>query len=616
MVIMDEQKKQMTRRDLLITSASVVGVGAMATLSSGGSAAADAHLSVKQSKQVSTNDKASTYDSLAREILMLDKKNQSLIPQYMSIIGNGLPRATVVPQRKDVIVLGAGIAGLLTGKLLKDAGYNVTILEANGNRIGGRIKTFRSQAGQPSPFSDPRQYAEAGAMRIPTTHPLVTQLVKKFKLKTQPFYNVDVAKDNTEHVFGTWLSVNGIQVRARDYNAGKLPLNQRSLGFPVSGAYQNLTASKLLDAALNQPSKLTDLRLPIAQQIEGWKKIIANYDDYSMYRYLSDIYSDETVVQYIGTLQNLTSRFFLSFLHSFIDTLYINPTTQYFELVGGNWQLPYAFLPELSDHIVMNARAVEIRWADKAMHRGQPGIYVRTVNEPAKDTSVPADQSRYEREFTADYLVIAIPFSSLRFVNVSPLFSYPKRRAITELHYDAATKVLLEFSERFWEWDETEWQRMLGTEYRGHNSYGGGSITDTPNRFIYYPSHKPAGSRGGGVILASYTWADDANRWDSIPDSDRYRFVLQDLINIYGSAIERFFTGHGQTQSWMEDFYAFGEAAVFTPGQFTELHPAIPTPEGPIHFAGEHTSLKHAWIEGAIESAIRVALEIHQRAAS
>ncbi|MBV9706892.1 MAG: FAD-dependent oxidoreductase, partial [Chloroflexi bacterium] len=42
----------------------------------------------------------------------------------------------------------------------------------------------------------------------------------------------------------------------------------------------------------------------------------------------------------------------------------------------------------------------------------------------------------------------------------------------------------------------------------------------------------------------------------------------------------------------------------------------IPTPEGPIHFAGEHTSLKHAWIEGAIESAIRVALEIHQRAAS
>jgi len=62
----------------------------------------------------------------------------------------------------------------------------------------------------------------------------------------------------------------------------------------------------------------------------------------------------------------------------------------------------------------------------------------------------------------------------------------------------------------------------------------------------------------------------------------------------------------------MENFYSFGEAAVFTPGQITTLHPYIPEPEGPIHFAGEHTSLKHAWIEGAIESAIRVALEIHQ----
>jgi monoamine oxidase len=33
-------------------------------------------------------------------------------------------------------------------------------------------------------------------------------------------------------------------------------------------------------------------------------------------------------------------------------------------------------------------------------------------------------------------------------------------------------------------------------------------------------------------------------------------------------------------------------------------------PEGRIHFAGEHTSLDHRWIEGAVESAIRTATEI------
>jgi monoamine oxidase len=33
-----------------------------------------------------------------------------------------------------------------------------------------------------------------------------------------------------------------------------------------------------------------------------------------------------------------------------------------------------------------------------------------------------------------------------------------------------------------------------------------------------------------------------------------------------------------------------------------------------VHFAGEHTSLKHAWVEGALESAVRAALEVEAAA--
>ncbi|MBV8615164.1 MAG: FAD-dependent oxidoreductase [Acetobacteraceae bacterium] len=40
------------------------------------------------------------------------------------------------------------------------------------------------------------------------------------------------------------------------------------------------------------------------------------------------------------------------------------------------------------------------------------------------------------------------------------------------------------------------------------------------------------------------------------------------------------------------------------------LHPAIPGAERPVHLAGEHTSLKHAWVEGALESAVRAAIEV------
>jgi monoamine oxidase len=69
----------------------------------------------------------------------------------------------------------------------------------------------------------------------------------------------------------------------------------------------------------------------------------------------------------------------------------------------------------------------------------------------------------------------------------------------------------------------------------------------------------------------------------------------------------------GATQSWARARYALGEAAIFTPGQLHEHHPATRTVEGRIHFAGEHTSLKPAWIEGALESAVRAGLEVHQR---
>lgn len=40
----------------------------------------------------------------------------------------------------------------------------------------------------------------------------------------------------------------------------------------------------------------------------------------------------------------------------------------------------------------------------------------------------------------------------------------------------------------------------------------------------------------------------------------------------------------------------------------------IPLAEGALHFAGEHTSLKHSWIEGALESGVRVALKVTAQA--
>jgi monoamine oxidase len=96
----------------------------------------------------------------------------------ISIIRNGLPK-TQIP--KKIIIVGAGMAGLVAASLLKQAGHHVTIIEAC-ERVGGRVYTLRAD------FSD-GQYLEAGAMRIPHTHLLTLEYIKKFQLPVNRFIN-------------------------------------------------------------------------------------------------------------------------------------------------------------------------------------------------------------------------------------------------------------------------------------------------------------------------------------------------------------------------------------------------------------------------------------------
>ena len=90
--------------------------------------------------------------------------------------------ATVVLKgpAKKVLILGAGMAGLVAGYELSKLGHDITILEAR-TRPGGRVFTMHE------PFAD-GLYAEAGAARIRDNHNLTLKYVKAFNLPLEPFY--------------------------------------------------------------------------------------------------------------------------------------------------------------------------------------------------------------------------------------------------------------------------------------------------------------------------------------------------------------------------------------------------------------------------------------------
>ncbi|MEU7030156.1 FAD-dependent oxidoreductase [Streptomyces sp. NPDC046275] len=589
------------------------------------------------------------YTTVARAITVHDAQDRPLVPRYLDVLRNGLPARPGRPTKR-VLVIGAGPAGLLAADLLNRAGHQVVVIEANGNRVGGRIKTFRKGGHEngAQPFADPKQYAEAGAMRLPGSHPLLMALLEKFDLPRQEFLLVDVEVENpTRRANRTWIHVNGIHERRADYEKNPERVNDT---FGVPAPYRTKTAAAILAEAL-EPVHLLVRGKEGSALVEGWAEVLRRYGHWSMYRYLTEAAGlDTRTLDLVGTVQNLTSRMHLSFLHSFLSAALIDPKTTFWEIKGGTAKLVDALYAPVRGKVRLDRRAVRIE-----RHPGG-GVRVHTVSEDCQ-----TGKGGVTEVFEGDEAVVTVPFSGLRHVAFDPPLSYGKRRAITELHYDAATKVLLEFSRRWWEFTEDQWQRELDAiepglyaKYRdGHvrdarhlgahpsvrdlgvrlpeelkhcftafrpsrrrdpeaaHVRGGGSVTDGANRFTYFEHAHPMEGSDGGVVLASYSWADDALKWDAYANEERYLRALAGVQSVFGRRCEVFFTGHGKTQSWMRDHYAYGEASVLLPGQHTELFPDVPTPEGPLHFAGDHTSIKPAWIEGALESAVRTALQVH-----
>jgi monoamine oxidase len=466
--------------------------------------------------------------------------------QYQAVIARGIRSQFQDGKPKKVVIVGAGMAGLVAGYELKRAGHTPLILEAQ-HRVGGRVHTLRD------PFTE-GLYAEVGAMRIPRAHVLTLAYIDKWGLKTNDF-----TMDNPN----AYYYIGGRKMRIAEANA-----DPSLLGFELGPAEMGCTAGQLWGRAIKP---LVDLLEKDGEA--AWDEIVSTYDQYSTREFLMARGWSEGAIEMYGLLENQEAVMNSSFLEVFREDAG-HYYTNMLEIQGGTDRLPHAFLPELAGNIRFGAKMIAIDQSPDDVT-----IHYQTV------------AGRFKQ--TADYAIITVPFPVLRHVEVLKPFARAKQRAIRQLHYDASAKILFQCKRRFWEEDD--------------GVFGGGTITDLPIRNLYYPDH--GRETGRGVILASYTWSEDAQRWGSLFHHDRIEQALEDVAQIHPQVLEEFEVG--ASWMWHDDEFAGGAFALFDPEQQTLLHQQIIAPEGRIRFAGEHASLHHAWIQGAIESGLREAIAVH-----
>ena len=110
----------------------------------------------------------------------------------------------------------------------------------------------------------------------------------------------------------------------------------------------------------------------------------------------------------------------------------------------------------------------------------------------------------------------------------------------------------------------------------------------------------------GGATGAS--WTADVPHGPG-PDELVSQTVRQIDAVVPGTAAQ--FNGRAWADLWTHDPWTLGAYAAFAPGQFTRFWKYNGSPEGNVHFAGEHTSTySQGYLNGGVESGQRAAIEV------
>ena len=456
---------------------------------------------------------------------------------------------------RSVVILGAGIAGLVSAYELRRAGYHVTVLEAR-DRIGGRAWSVRNgdrivQAGRPDQVAtfDKGLYFNAGPARIPSTHRVILGYARKFGVSLETFVNVN---------------------RNAGWDFGGKVHQERRMVEDMRGQLGELLAKaidrKALDGVIS-PDEISAVRqflVPYASLDPKGDYVPSGSSGWSVD---GGGYTQEPVALPPLGFKDIAPSPAVTLPYLFEHIWDMQATM--LQPVGGMDRIAHAIYEQVKPLVRLRSPVTAIR---------RSGNRVRI--EHGRGQAI-----------EADYCVCTLGANLL--AKIPNDFSPAKQAAFKAVNYLPSVKVAFE-APRFWEADD--------------NIFGGLAWTDRANENVIYPSNGFGSPKG--VLVAAYVagWTnqDNPQKFAGYGNEQRLR-VSRDSVEALHPGRSKLLS-KGVSVGWGLVPYSEGVGAIWQggpggnggrPAEYAELL----KPEGPIVFAGEHLSYQGLWQEGAALSA-------------
>lgn len=483
-------------------------------------------------------------------------------------------------------IVGGGLAGLTAAYELRKLGAGVTIYEAQKNRVGGRVYTFYFDRSG-------KYYGELGAARIPVSHETAWYYIDLFRLETESLTPLRPNNFIYAHQVRVRRDPSGQNVTKYLYPYYDLTATERETPWEV---LSNYALNTMLDQLT--PEMRTEI-LKIQPEYSQEYAAITRLSSRQIFDLLG---LSQGAVELLSSVDPFTGAFLNLSHDEIMNTNYSLDFLNTYRITGGAVHLPLAFYHSLTEDDPSEIEFPSYFLGKVDIRAGQP---VTGISIPQNGSGV---NLRYRNargtELTEvyDYVICAVPFSTLREIEIDPYFSNEKMQAIKELNYMDVQKTLFLCKNRFWEED-----RAYG------NINGGISTTDLPIQAIVYPpDHLGCEQQQGcspeepGVLTASYNLGQDAVRVSSQQPASRFDLIKHNVEAVHGlprGYLDTLVEDH-KTAHWNSEHWARGAFSAAAPGQKLLFAYDMQQPEynGRVFFAGEHVSTKPGWMQGALYS--------------